>query len=102
MPIRFRSSLDNPDTIPDIALNPSHKMRIQSFDSLVPLKFASIKLAIPRTDLVLEPSVFFASLFSFASVKLSAVSITPILATFSINASLTLQEEPNLLEGVFI
>ena len=87
MPIVFLSSLDRPDTIPDRALSPSHRMSTQSLDCAVPLKFASMKLAIPRTVRVLEPSVFLANLLSFASVNEHAVSITPSLATLSINPS---------------
>ena len=97
-----RSSLDNPETIPDIALNPSHKINIQSLELAVPLLLASMKLAIPRTDFVLDPSVFLASLLSLASVKLHATSMTPIFATFSMKPSDTVHVEPNLLEGVFI
>ena len=98
----LRSSLDNPETIPDIALNPSQRINIQSLDWVVPLRFASIKLAMPRMFLVLLPSVFLANLFSFASVNEQAKSMTPILATFSINASDTVQDEPNFADGVFI
>ena len=53
-------------------------------------------------DFVLDPSVFFATiLFSLASVKEHAKSITPILATRSTKPSLTVHVEPNLLYGVF-
>ena len=58
-----------------------------------------MKLLMPRTDFVLEPSVFLASLFSLASVKEQAVSMTPILAIFSTKPSVTLHEEPNFDEG---
>ena len=98
----FLSSLDRPETIPDRALNPSHKISTQSLDWAVPPKFASMKLAIPRTDFVFEPSVFLASLLSLASVKEHAVSMTPILATFSMKVSDTVHDEPNFAMGVFI
>ena len=98
----LRSSLDNPDTIPESALNPSHKIRVHLPDSAVPLRFASTKLAMPRQDLVLTPSVFLANRFSLASVSEHARSITPIFATFSMNASVTTHDDPNLPTGVFI
>ena len=89
--------------MPERALNPSHKINVHDADCAVPLKLASTKLGIPRIDLVFEPSVFLAAVFaSFASVKEHARSITPILAIFSINGSLTAHLDPNLVYGVFI
>ena len=88
--------------IPAFAESPSQKMMLQSLDFSVPAQFASVNLGMPRTDLLLTPSVFFAALFSLTSVNCNAASITPILAIFSMNLSLTSHLDPNLEEGVFI
>ena len=88
--------------MPALAESPSQKIIIQSFDLSVPAQLASVNLGMPRILLVLVPSFFFAALFSFTSVKAHAASITPILATFSTNLSVTSHLEPNLDEGVFI
>ena len=50
----------------------------------------------PRILRVFAPSVFLAALHSFTSVRAQAASITPILATFSMNLSDTEQDDPNL------
>ena len=88
--------------IPAFAESPSQNMTTQSLDFSVPAQLASVNFGIPRTDLDLTPSVFLAALFSLTSVNCNAASITPILATFSINLSLTSHFDPNLEEGVFI
>ena len=98
----LRSSEDRPEIIPALAESPSQNIIVQSFDFSVPAQFASVSFGIPRILLVFAPSVFFAALFSFTSVKAQAASITPILATFSMNLSLTSHLEPNLEDGVFI
>ena len=101
-PIILRSSDDNPEIIPAFAESPSQNITTQSLDFSVPAQLASVSFGIPRTDLLLTPSVFFAALFSFTSVNCKAASITPILATFSINLSDTSHLDPNLAEGVFM
>ena len=98
----LRSSEDNPEIIPAFAESPSQNIIIQSLDFSVPAQLASVNLGIPLMLLVLDPSVFFAALFSFTSVKAQAASITPIFASFSINLSVTSHLDPNLEEGVFI
>ena len=100
IPIRFLSSRLKPDTIPDLAESPSHKINVHSDDLAVPAQFASTNFGIPRIDFVFAPSVFFADFLSFTAVNSHAASITPILAIFSQNSSLTLQDEPNLDVGV--
>ena len=50
--------------------------------------------------LLLLPSVFFAALLSFTSVKAQAAFITPIFAIFSMKLSLTEQVEPNFVDAV--
>ena len=102
MPIILRSSEDSPDTIPAFAESPSQNIIVHSDDFDVPAQFASINFGIPLIIRVLEPSLFLATLFSFTSVSAHAPSITPIFASFSINLSLIVHNEPNLDIGVFM
>ena len=90
----LRSSLLRPLTIPAFAESPSQKMIMHCPDFSVPAKLASISFGIPRMVRVFAPSVFFAALASFTSVRAHAASITPILAIFSTNSSLTVHVEP--------
>ena len=99
-PIKLRSSLDSPDTIPALAESPSQKMMVHCADLSVPAKFASISFGIPRTVRDFTPSVFFADLASFTSVSAHAASITPIFAIFSTKSSLTVHDDPKLLTFV--
>ena len=98
----LRSSEESPETIPALAESPSQKMITHCLDLSVPAQFASINFGIPRMCLLLMPSVFLAALFSFTSVSAHAASITPIFASFSMNLSLTTQDEPNFALGVFM
>ena len=99
-PYLFRSSFDNPETIPALAESPSHKINTQSLERVVPAQFASINFGIPRILLVFLPSVFFAALFSFNSVRLIAASITPSLIRDLMKSSGTSHLDPNLATGV--
>ena len=94
-----RSFDDKADITPAFADNPSHNKSVHSFERDVPALLASVKFSIPRITRVLLPSVFFAFFSSFTWVRAHAVAITPSFATFSINASVTVGNDPNFAEG---